>query len=151
MPDVLVVGLGSDLHGDDAAGRLVADAIERRALPGVAVRSVVQLVPELAEPIARADRVVFVDASIAVERVTVRQVSPQPAAGDTHHSTPGTLLGLVADLGWPSPPAFLVEVPALDLSLGDPLSDFGASAVERATDEVLALVRADERSHPAFS
>ncbi len=144
MTDVLVVGVGSDLRGDDVAGRLVADAIEHRGLPGVAVRSVVQLVPELAEPIARADRVVFVDASVAIERVTVRQVSPQSAAGDSHHATPSALLDLVAELGWSIPPATIVEVPAFDLTLGEHLSAATAASIERAVDEVVGLIEIDQ-------
>ncbi len=66
----LVIGYGNDLRCDDGAGRAVADRIEAMALPGVEVRSVQQLAPELALDIACAETVVFVDASIDVAETT---------------------------------------------------------------------------------
>ena len=45
--DSLVIGYGNDLRSDDGAGRAVADRISEMELPGVAVRSVMQLTPEL--------------------------------------------------------------------------------------------------------
>lgn len=143
-PRVLVVGYGSELRRDDAAGRRVAEAIECRDLAGVRVRTSTQLVPELAEPIVEADRVVFVDASVDVGDVSVQPLTPRPGGGDSHHATPSDLLGLVAALGRPCPPACLVEVPAFDLSLGEGLSDDTATAVERAIDEVTELILARE-------
>ena len=138
---VLVVGYGSEVRSDDAAGRRVAEAIERRALPGVTVATPTQLVPELAELIASAERVVFVDASVAVSDVTVRRLSPRPSAPGSHHATPDGLLGLVTALALPCPTAFIVEIPVVDLTIGEELSPTTAHAVDRAIDEVLALLR----------
>lgn len=139
---VLVIGYGSVLRRDDAAGRHVADEIDRRAPAGVTVVTTTQLVPELVEPIAAAERVVFVDASIDHRDVVVRPLGTASASGGSHHATPAELLGLAASLGLRCPPAFVVEVPAFDLSLGDGLSDGTAAAVERAVGEVIALVAA---------
>ena len=139
---VLVVGVGSDLRRDDAAGRHVAEEIEALSLGGVAVRVVTQLVPELVEPISAADRVVFVDASVAVRVVTVGPVEPLAETGASHHATPGALLGLAARLGLTCPPAFLVEVPAHDLSLGEGLSAETAAALPEAVDAVATLITA---------
>jgi hypothetical protein len=75
--DVLVVGYGSDLRGDDAAGRHAADAVAGRALPGVRVLSLPQLLPEVADDLSRADLAIFVDASVDDERVPVRTVAPR--------------------------------------------------------------------------
>jgi hydrogenase maturation protease len=136
----LVVGYGSELRGDDAAGRRVAEAIEQRALPGVTVATPTQLVPELAELIACAERVVFVDASITVDDVTVRRLTPQPTSPGSHHATADGLLGLVTALELRCPPAHLVEIPVADLSIGERLSATTAQAVDRAIAEVMALL-----------
>ena len=140
--DVLVVGYGSELHHDDAVGRRVAETIERHGLAGVTVLTSTQLVPELAEPIAAADRVVFVDASVEVDEVVVRRLPVRIERVDSHHATPAHLLGLVRSLGHQCPPAFLVEVPAFDLSLGEGLSEPASAAAERAVAEVCDLVLA---------
>jgi hydrogenase maturation protease len=140
VTDVLVIGFGSDLRGDDAAGRHVADAVERRALAGVSVRTPSQLVPELVEPISRAERVVFVDASLDVDRVAVTPVEPRARSTDSHRATPEELLGLAGALGLPCPPAFLVEIPARDLSLREGLDPRTAADVEIAVEAVLGLI-----------
>lgn len=137
---VLVVGYGSELRRDDAVGRRVAEAVDRLGLAGVTVVTSTQLVPELVEPIAAAGRVVFVDASIDVAEATVRPLAASTGVDGSHHATPAELLGLVDAIGLPCPPAFLVEVPASDLSLGEGLSEHTATAVGRAVDEVVNLI-----------
>ena len=132
MSGALVIGVGSDLRRDDAVGRHVAEEYEARSLGDVAVIVTTQLVPELVEPISASDRVVFVDASVAVSAVAAVLVEPLAGAGDSHHSTPGALLGLAERLGMNVPPAFLVQVPAHDLSLGEGLSPQTAGFVPTA-------------------
>ncbi len=140
MADVLVIGVGSDLHRDDAVGRRVADAIERRELPGVAVRSTMQLLPELAEPVARADLLIVVDASTLADTVRTRSVVASDRRAGSHDGNLAGLLGLVDDLGLPCPPAVLVEVPVADLSLGDGLTDLATDAMSGAVDVVIDLI-----------
>lgn len=139
-PSVLVIGVGSDLRRDDAAGRHVAEAVGARSLPGVEVVTCTQLVPELALPIARAAHVVFVDASLGADEVTVRTVTPAEGPTGSHHGTPEDLLGMLGALGFRSPTATLVEVPVADLALGEGLDDETANAAARATDAVVRLV-----------
>ncbi len=140
MADVLVIGVGSDLHRDDAVGRRVAVEIERRELPGVTVRSTIQLLPELAEPIADAELVIVVDASTEVDTVVTRPIVASEQRPGSHDGSPAGLLGLVRDLGRPCPPALLVEVPVADLSLGDGLTDEATDAMRRAVDVVIVLI-----------
>lgn len=140
MAGALVIGVGSDLRRDDAVGRHVAEEYEARSLGDVAVIVTAQLVPELVEPISAAERVVFVDASVAVGEVTAFPVEPLPGTDASHHSTPGALLALAERLGMNVPPAFLVEIPAHDLSLGEGLSARTAALVPIALDLVGDLV-----------
>jgi hydrogenase maturation protease len=140
---VLVIGVGSELRADDAAGRHVADAVERIAPPGVEVRSVHQLTPELAVELVGRELVIVVDADVDVEAVTCRTVTGaggQPGAM-THHLDPGALLGLAALFGPPPGRVSLVSIPVHDLGLGTELSAATAAAAELAVVEVLERCR----------
>jgi hydrogenase maturation protease len=139
---VLVVGIGNDLRGDDGAGRAVTEAIQRLDPPGVRVQWTHQLVPELAEQLASVDRVIFVDAALdpaPAPRVRLsRRAAGAPAIGG-HHGTPEALLGLVRLAGLPAPEAFVVTVPAYDLTLTTRLSPATLTAVDTAVALVLRL------------
>lgn len=137
---VLVVGVGNDLRGDDGAGRAVVEELDRLAVPGLRAVWSHQLVPELAEKIAAARLVVFVDAApgdrpgVQVRRLTVSA----PAVGG-HQSDPGALLGLAALAGLDVPEAYVIGLPAYDLGLGRQLSTPTRAAVADAVAEVLRL------------
>ena len=93
MTDLLVIGYGNDLRSDDGAGRAVAEAIAERDLPGVEVRSMSQLTPELSLEISGRRVVVFVDADVDAIEVTARTVTAGPPGEGamTHHGDPATL------------------------------------------------------------
>lgn len=134
---VLVIGYGSDLRGDDAAGRHVADAVGARDLPGVRVLSLPQLTPEVAADLATVDEVIFVDASVATATLTVAPVAPAPPSWRrSHHATPAALLALVATLDAPPPAALLVSIPVFELGIGTTLSP----ATTRAVDDAVACI-----------
>ena len=137
---VLVVGVGSELRRDDGVGRVVAETIEARRLPGVTVRSVTQLVPELVEAMVEADRVIFIDAAVSSKEVIVRKTEPRQDGPTSHHGDPGTLLRLADLIGGPVPEAYTVSVPVLDLGLGTGLTPFCRRQVAATSDTVEALI-----------
>jgi hydrogenase maturation protease len=140
MEPVLVLGYGSDLRGDDAAGRRAAEAVEARGLDGVQVRSVQQLLPEHAAEVAGRRLVLFVDASTADVEVAVRRLAPEPPRWNlTHHLRPEAVLGLAAAVGTPPEAALLVTVPATDVGLGTGLSHKTRAAVAAAVERVVSL------------
>lgn len=138
---MLVVGVGSLVRTDDAAGRVVAERIEDLALPGVEVASLHQLTPEVAARLAGRRLVVFVDAAVDVDGLTVAPLATD-ASGRlvTHHLGAAGLLRLAADLGWAPDAAALVRVPASDLGIGTALSAAAAALVDEAVAAVRALV-----------
>ena len=109
----LVIGYGNDLRSDDGAGRVVADRISALDLPGVSVRSVLQLTPELALEMAETETVVFVDASVEVSETTATPVMPDPDAQSpiSHYSTPERLLAMTATVGTPPSRAVAISIP----------------------------------------
>ena len=143
---MLVIGYGNDLRSDDGAGRAVADAIAGRALPGVEVRSMSQLTPELSLEIAGRHTVVFVDADVDATELRTRKVVAG-SAGDrvmTHHGDPATLLELTSTVGEAPAEAFVVSIPATNLEMGFEFSPPTAKAVVEAVDFIVEL--AERRS-----
>jgi Ni,Fe-hydrogenase maturation factor len=62
MTEILIIGYGNTLRGDDGAGQRVAEMVSEWGLDEVRSLSVHQLTPELAEPISTAKLAIFVDA-----------------------------------------------------------------------------------------
>jgi hydrogenase maturation protease len=138
----LVIGYGNDLRSDDGAGRVVADRIGDLELPGVSVRSVLQLTPELALEMAEVDTVVFVDASVEVIETTA---SPVVADEDgqssmSHYSTPGRLLAMTATVGTPPSQAVAISIPVTDIGLGMELTPMTSIGVDQAVAMVTRIV-----------
>lgn len=138
---MLVIGVGSELRRDDAAGRRVVDLLHGR-LPRdrVEVRSVHQLTPELADEATGRELLIVVDAAVDGASVTVRdvQVETTPSAFSHRLDVPA-LLRLAAVLGTPPTESVTVAVPAHDLAIGTELSPATARDVEVAAEHVVVL------------
>ena len=124
----LVIGIGNPLRGDDGVGALLAEqaAVSTAAEPGgsVAVRSVQQLTPELAEELADLDAVLFIDADGAVESAgpQLKDLHPAGASGNSHGLEPAALLAVCQALYGRAPAAQLLLVPATAFAHGTALS-----------------------------
>lgn len=134
---VLVIGYGNILRSDDGAGPAVAKRLAQvlRSCPGCRCDVAQQLVPEHAEDLVYAPRVVFIDASVEVpaggvrvERVVPSEPSPHNL---THHLAPQTLLWMAGMLFGRVPQAWSVAIGAADLSVGSHLSAVVDSTCER--------------------
>lgn len=138
---VLVLGVGSDLRRDDAAGRRVAEAIAALELPGVQARSVHQLAPELAMQIADRRLVIVVDASVEDrDEVVISAVDTIDTAGAmSHHLDVRGLLGLAGMVASAPQQVRTVAVPAHDLGIGTDLSPATEAHVREAVRRVIAL------------
>jgi len=132
--NALVIGYGNPLRGDDGVGQAAAGAFANEGAIAH-TRAIVchQLMPELAECIAAADRVVFVDATVNVDpgTVAIREIygAAALASGLAHTATPAALVALAHELYGRSPEAFLVTVGVSSLALGVGLSDAAAAAL----------------------
>jgi hydrogenase maturation protease len=140
--DVLVIGYGNTLRGDDGIGAAVAEAIIAAALPGVGVIVAHQLTPELAADLAEARRVVFVDAAVGGEPVTETELVPEPAAASlTHAPDPRALLALTRAACGRSPEAWLVTVAGADFGYREGLTEVGRRHARLAAERVKCLLR----------
>jgi hydrogenase maturation protease len=153
----LLVGYGNRLRGDDGIGWHVAEAVREAALPGaVRIITLHQLAPELAEPVAAAPAVVFVDAACDTEpgSVAVAAIRPasRPVPGFTQHQYgPAEVLRLASLVfGCAPPAAWLVTIGAADLDCGERLSPPVAAALPRAVASALQLLDLSRTAAPTL-
>jgi hydrogenase maturation protease len=143
--ELLVIGYGNSLRHDDGAGPRVAEAIEALNLPGVRTLVSQQLSPEHAEPVARARRVIFVDAAVdQVDGVKFRQLVP----GETtqlmaHAADPRTMLALARDVFGHVPEAWWLTIPALKLGFGTDFSPEAEAGVQTAVEKIKRMISAN--------
>jgi hydrogenase maturation protease len=146
---VLVIGYGNTLRGDDGVGQHVALAVSKWNVPGLSVMSVHQLTAELAEPIARAELALFVDAKMTApgDLVEIHPLqSSNTASSIGHTSDPRCLLALADAVYGRQPAAWLISVPAADLSVRDGLSATASRAAKLALAHIAELIGADSRT-----
>ncbi len=142
--DVLVIGYGSDLRGDDALGPEVAHQVADLGLADVRVLTLPQLLPELAEDLAEVRLAIFVDARMGTARpaVEVSRIEPAPSGHlMTHATDPRPLLTLTRAVYGRAPEAWLLTVTGQDFGFRDGLSSVAARNARAARDQVAALIR----------
>ncbi len=134
----LVIGIGNTLRRDDGAGWLFAQALADALRTAGAVVELIlqqQLMPETAEIVAEqgAAQVVFVDASVEAETVTLETIPDESASsGTSHHVAPATILAVARRLYGAEVNGLLVQLPARDLGHGEGLSDYAAACLDEA-------------------
>ncbi len=132
----LVIGIGNDWRGDDAIGPRIVGAVSPS--PGVEAITVHQLVPELAERLRSAQRVLFVDAGVDTDAMDLARVEATQHHGLGHTCSPGALLGWTRLAYGEAPESWLLRIP---VSSFEP----GARLTARAQKQVPeALRRIDE-------
>jgi hydrogenase maturation protease len=155
--DVVVVGMGNLLRGDDGFGVVVAQRLERaQPPPGLRVLEVgiggIHLVHELLE---RARAVIVIDA-LDLDRAPGTVVVMQPEIKDVHMLTPEQRLDELADMHYATPDRALMLARALGVlpeavwligcqprdadRLGEGLSLEVEAAIELAIAEVHRLL-----------
>jgi hydrogenase maturation protease len=138
---ILVIGYGNTLRSDDGVGPRVAEAVDAMGLPGVCTMTCQQLSPEHAAPIAQADRVIFVDASVETSRdVQVRELTPGKTTQlMAHAADPHTMLALARDVFGHAPRAWWLTIPAHELGFGESLSAETQCGFKTALNEIKSL------------
>ena len=141
--DVLVIGYGNPLRGDDGVGCVIAEELAKRISdPDSKIQVVAchQLNPELAEPIAETRAVIFIDASVELEPGEVRVTTLAPdrfsPAAFAHSMKPSALLATASELFGQAPPAKTVGIGAASFDTGMTLTP----KVKRAVSTAIAAV-----------
>jgi hydrogenase maturation protease len=141
MSNLLVIGYGNPLCGDDGVAWHVVNAIAP-TLPPESVAAIHQLTPEWAEPISRTDLVIFVDAAVGDTPGEVNSFPLMPQSGrpGSHEMTPMGLLGLAVDLFGRCPAAHMVTITGDSFDLSETLSVAVSAAVPEAARLILNLL-----------
>jgi len=112
-------------------------------LPEDAVIARQQLTPDLADDVANADEVVFVDACAQTPpgEIRVREVttSGENWGAFVHEMSPEVLLDCVKEVHGKTPRARLMMIGAEDFSIGEGLTAKVTSAMEQAIEQLRAM------------
>jgi hydrogenase maturation protease len=140
---LLVIGYGNTLRGDDGVGPRVADAVGHLRLPGVRTLICPLLTPELADPISRAEKVIFVDAAVdAANEVQWRKLVPNETSQlMAHAANPRTMLALARDVFGRAPEAWWLTIPAVDLGFHEEFSTTAQHGFAEAVEKIQAFCR----------
>jgi|SRR5271165_1877559 len=125
----LILACGNTLRGDDGIGPFLCAWAEERfaADPGVRTIASHQWTPDMAEEVAAAESVIFVDCSLdqAPGQILLRELAPAPLSPGlvTHHLGAAELLGVAEELYGARPRrACLLTIGAGSIELGEGLS-----------------------------
>jgi len=113
----LLIAIGNPLRRDDGIAHA---ALRQWSAQDAEKLSVIQLTPELAETIAAFDRVVFLDADVTADHITIEPVSTKPPVPSlSHASSPAEIAALARALYGFQGEALVCRIPAGDLSFGE--------------------------------
>jgi hydrogenase maturation protease len=143
MSEILIIGYGNPLCGDDGLGPAIVAELAALALPGVRTRITHQLLPELAADLALAAFAIFVDAykKPAKEAVTVTPIGPSESASFSPHVVqPESLLAMTRSLYAQAPKAWVVSVEGETFEMGEALSAVARANAWIAVAEIRALI-----------
>lgn len=134
----LVIGFGNALRHDDGLGCRAAELMGG----GADVLIVPQLTPELALEMRGRPLVLFLDAAVDLAPGEVRTigVTAEEPGRWSHSLTPGQLLGLTERMGEACGPAYLASGGALDLSVGEGLSELGERCAREIAERATWLI-----------
>lgn len=141
----LIIGYGNTLRSDDGAGQIVANQIAAWNLLNVRSLAVQQLTPELAEDIANADTVIFVDAIISskqnsekIEIITLEGDDKYLNLG--HMENPRSLLYLSKIIYNKISKAYWILIPAINFEFGEKISDFTKKGIEQSLEKIESII-----------
>jgi hydrogenase maturation protease len=144
----LILACGNTLRGDDGVGPWLAEWAEERFRGGAGIQilSRQQWTPELAEDIAEAESVIFIDCSLESQpgSVSLHPVDPAPVNPTiaTHHLGAPELLALARELfGFTPQRVLLLSVGAASTEIGEEFSDAVKAALPKASSELEEAVR----------
>lgn len=139
--NLLVIGYGNTLRGDDGVGPRVAETVGAMRLPGVRTLICQQLSPEHAAPISVAQTVIFVDAAVdAPQEVQLRRIEPSDTSQlMAHAADPRTMLALSRDVFGNVPQAWWLTIPALKMDFGETLTPEAQCGCVEAIGKIQAL------------
>ena len=146
MTEILIIGYGNTLRGDDGAGQKIAEMVSEWGIEEVRSLPVHQLTPELADPISTAKLAIFVDAypDADSQGFQVRRLEGEGSGGigsTTHNCDPRSLLQMAKFLYGSAPPAWWLLIPAVNFDFGEEFSAITQQGVAEALSKIKELIK----------
>jgi len=145
----LILACGNTLRGDDGVGLWLAEWTEKRFSTQAGVRVIAdhQWTPELAEDVARAESVLFIDCSVDSLPGSVTLTPVHPVSGgpehNSHHLDAAELLALGHELYRSLPRnALSLTIGAGSIELGEVFSDPVNAALPEACNLIESTIQA---------
>lgn len=146
MNKALVLACGNSQRGDDGVALHVVNYLMKDLRdPATEFHCQQQWTPDLADPISKAETVIFVDASAGMPagEITCRKLQPSQSEslGSTHHTSPESLLLLAVELYGKHPArAYLVTIAGTSFELEEKLSGPVRRAIPATGERITALL-----------
>jgi hydrogenase maturation protease len=134
-PSLTVLAWGNISRGDDAAGPLLAEKIQKLNLDGLLLQEDLQLNIEHVMDLQTQTPVLFIDASCKPKQgFYLEKISAEPDNSiSTHSVSPGALLHLFEKTNdSTAPEAFMLHISGKEFELGQSVSQHTQSAVDLA-------------------
>ncbi|NJN75508.1 MAG: hydrogenase maturation protease [Synechococcaceae cyanobacterium RL_1_2] len=136
--EVLVIGYGNTLRGDDGIGPYVAQRLQQdysgSRVCNLRVLAVHQLTPELAQTIAESQvkMVIFIDAIAhrSQTQPTIEKLEPKNTVPKGHTLEPSQLLYLSDYLYGHLPQGYWVLMPGVNFEFGETFSEVTTNSIE---------------------
>lgn len=140
--DVVIIGYGNTLRGDDGLGWLAAEHLAGTIHPCQAwVITCHQLTVELAEALSKATLAILIDARVGAQPgiIACEEIRPLPDAAPSlhHHMAPESLLACAEAIYGRAPRTVLITVTGESFAFGEGLSP----AVQAALPSVIKHVK----------
>jgi len=141
-----IIGYGNRQRRDDGIGPYVIDRLSGRygGSSGIRLWSAHILAPDLIEDLQRAQRVIFVDATIAQLKQgwIWDKIAPdfEVLPYVTHQVKPSLLLGLLERVYGQSPGAYLFTVQGEDFDFGEGLTGVAQKRADQVVSEISRFV-----------
>lgn len=144
--NVLIVGVGNTLMGDDGIGAYVAARLEEKQVPGLCTITVQQMTSDLLDEMLKAAHTIIVDASVEGEPVQFYKVKENAPTGASHsHYTSAIQLLKMAELVYARQlSVYICAVGAHDLTLQEELSPRGKKNADQAVSTILGWINGHE-------
>jgi hydrogenase maturation protein HypF len=152
--NVLLIGYGNTLRGDDGAGQRVAETVAKWDLPNVRSLAVHQLMPELSESLAATQLAIFVDVYLADtdQGIQVHCLQANPHSSNHalpirqakhsmgHTANPRSLLALTQQVYDTTPLSWWILIPAVQFEFGEQLSAIAKQGIHDALQQIQQLI-----------
>ena len=144
--NILIVGVGNTLMGDDGIGAYVAARLEEMQLQGVHAITVQQMTSDLLDEMLQAGKTIIVDAAMEADPVQFYKVEETAPAGASYsHYTSAIQLLKMAQLVYERKlSVYICAVGARDLTLNGTLSPDGKKNADQAVSTILGWINGHE-------